>query len=148
MLDALDTTGPKIGRQVHEKVQKMGVTESNGPERVQVQLASYKSERQRVTIPDSSRICLVDPEHADRVRRTGQIFWLSVERTYGIFVCDYAALFAIPSFTNEALARQPARFTRKKLPMTVRLTSSFILDAFGYDRRTNGSANCSTLLHP
>ena len=140
--------GQRLAVKYTRKSRKTGVTESNGLERVQVQLASYKSERQRVTLPDSSRICLVDPEHADRVRRTGQIFWLSVERTYGIFVCDYAALFAIPSFTNEGLARQPDRFTRKKLPMTVRLTSSFILDAFGYDRRTNGSANCSTLLHP
>jgi len=39
-------------------------------------------------------------------------------------------------FTNEALARQPDRFSLKRLPLTIRNTSSFILDAFGYDRRT------------
>ncbi|HAA75626.1 TPA: hypothetical protein DCE37_10940 [Candidatus Latescibacteria bacterium] len=45
-------------------------------------------------------------------------------------------MFCIPAFTQEALARQPDRFSRKRLPLTIRSTSSFILDAFGYDRRT------------
>ena len=78
-------------------------------------------------------------EQADLARQLGPVFWLPVERANEIFLHAYSALFCIPSFTLEALARQPDRFSIRRLPNTIRTTSAFILDAFGYDRRTERS---------
>ena len=71
------------------------------------------------------------------VRELGNIFWLPAHRAHTIFLFAYSALFAIPSFTREAQDRDPDRFSRNQLALTVRTTSSFILDAFGYDLRMN-----------
>jgi hypothetical protein len=105
--------------------------------RIEEIVASFDSERTRIRLPDTSRVYFVDPELGDRAKSAGENFWLPVARTYSIFVCAYTALFAIPGFTDEALAIQPDRFSQKRLPLTIRSTSSFILDAFGYDRRTD-----------
>ena len=104
--------------------------------RVQQLVEGFETEREKIRLPDTSRVYFVDPEQEDQAQSAGKSFWLPVTRAYGIFVCAYSALFAIPAFTNEALARQPDRFSFKRLPLTIRSTSSFILDAFGYDRRT------------
>jgi len=69
-------------------------------------------------------------------RHLGNLFWLPIERTYPAFCYAYSALFGIPDFTHEALLRQPDRFSQKRLALTIRSTSGFILDGFGYDRRT------------
>lgn len=68
-------------------------------------------------------------------RHLGTVFWLPPEHAYTIFLYAYSALFGIPAFTGEAVRRQPDRFSRRRLPHTVRSTTGFILDAFGYDRR-------------
>ncbi len=109
--------------------------ELNALERISKLIFGSETTRPRVRLPHTSPIFFVDPTHGDRARSAGRRFWLPAQRAYSIFVCAYTALFAIPSFTDEALARQPDRFSRKKLPLTIRSTSSFILDAFGYDRQ-------------
>lgn len=111
-------------------------TDESPQDRVERIVAGWEPERPRVRLPDTSRVYFVDPDEGDRARDVGRRLWLPVERAYGIFVCAYAALFAVPPFTDEALARQYDRFSRKRLPLTIRSTSSFILDAFGHDRRT------------
>ena len=105
-------------------------------EKVSRVVDGFSDNRPKETAPDTSRVYFIAPEHEERARHIGQQLWLPVERAYGIFVCAYSALFGIPTFTDEALARQRDRFSRKRLPLTIRSTSSFILDAFGYDRRT------------
>lgn len=69
-------------------------------------------------------------------RKMGDIFWLPMPRAYKIFCYAYSALFGIPAFTSEAVSRQEDRFSYKRLPLTIRSTSGFILDGFGYNRRT------------
>jgi hypothetical protein len=71
-----------------------------------------------------------------QARHFGDVFWLPLDRAYTAFCYTYSALFGIPAFTAEALACQPDRFSQKRLPLTIRSTSGFILDGFGYDRRT------------
>ena len=110
--------------------------ELNALDRISKLVSGFETTKPRVRLPDTSPIFFVDPAQSDRARSAGRRFWLPVKRAYSIFVCAYTALFAIPLFTDEALARQPDRFSRKRLPLTIRSTSSFILDAFGYDRRT------------
>jgi hypothetical protein len=78
-------------------------------ERIRERVAAFDASRHKIRHPDTNRVFFVDA---------------------------YSALFAIHPFTNEALARQPDRFSLNRLPLTIRNTSSFILDAFGYDRRT------------
>lgn len=73
---------------------------------------------------------------AATARALGPVFWLPPERGYAVFLHAYSALFCIPVLTEEALSRDPERFTVERLPHTVQTTSGFILDAFGYDRRT------------
>ena len=63
------------------------------------------------------------------------LFWLPVSHAYLVFCYAYSALFGIPDFTREALMRQPDRFSQKRLALTIRSTSGFVLDGFGYDRR-------------
>lgn len=78
----------------------------------------------------------LDAKHDAHARHFGDIFWLPLDRAYTAFCYAYSALFGIPAFTGEALIRQPDRFSQKRLPLTIRSTSGFILDGFGYDRRT------------
>lgn len=106
-------------------------------DRIHEIVLDWPTGRPKVKLPDTSRVYFVDPASEARARQAGHTFWLPVERAYAIFVCAYAALFAIPVLVEEALARQPDRFSPKRLPLTIRSTSSFILDAFGYDRRTD-----------
>ena len=73
----------------------------------------------------------VEGEWADRAKELGLSLWLPPQRAYSVFLYAYSALFCIPSFTLEALRRDPVRFDRERLPHTVRTTSGFILDAFG-----------------
>lgn len=77
----------------------------------------------------------IEGDDAAVARELGARFWPSPERAYTNFLHAYAALFAIPPFVREALARQPDRFSRERLPHTIATTSGFILDAFGFDRR-------------
>jgi hypothetical protein len=105
-------------------------------DRITRRVAAFDASRQKIRLPDTSRVFFVEASQDRRARTSGEQFWLPLEKTYRIFVCAYSALFAIPAFTNEALARQHDRFSLKRLPLTIRNTSSFILDAFGYDRRT------------
>jgi hypothetical protein len=77
----------------------------------------------------------VPEEKVQMARQLGAHFWLPTEHAYTIFLYAYTALFAIPSFTREALARHPDRFSKSRLAFTIRTTASFILDAFGYDPR-------------
>lgn len=71
----------------------------------------------------------------------GRTYWLPEARTFHNFLYAYSALFGIPSFVEEALVRQPDRFSIKRLPLTIRSTASFVLDAFGFDRRTGRERN-------
>jgi selenoprotein W-related protein len=77
----------------------------------------------------------VEGEWAEIATKLGPVLWLPPRRAYNVFLHAYSALFCIPAFTLEALQRDPVRFTAERLPHTVRTTSGFILDAFGYDRR-------------
>jgi hypothetical protein len=72
----------------------------------------------------------------EAARKMGDVFWLPLPRAYKIFCYAYSALFGIPAFTSEAVSRQADRFSYKRLPLTIRSTSGFILDGFGYNRRT------------
>ena len=78
----------------------------------------------------------LDEKYDALSRRLGELFWLPVSHAYIVFCYAYSALFGIPDFTREALMRQPDRFSQKRLALTIRSTSGFILDGFGYDRRT------------
>ena len=78
----------------------------------------------------------LDRKYDAMARRLGDLFWLPVSHAYLAFCYAYSALFGIPDFTREALMRQPDRFSQKRLALTIRSTSGFILDGFGYDRRT------------
>lgn len=78
----------------------------------------------------------LDRKYDAMARRLGGLFWLPVSHAYTAFCYAYSALFGIPDFTREALMRQPDRFSQKRLALTIRSTSGFILDGFGYDRRT------------
>lgn len=78
----------------------------------------------------------LDAKYDAQARHFGDVFWLPLDRAYTAFCYTYSALFGIPAITAEALARQPDRFSQKRLPLTIRSTSGFILDGFGYDRRT------------
>ena len=110
--------------------------EADRIEKIEQMVAAFDVERPRIKLPDTKRIYFAGEDQGDQARSIGRRFWLPVSRACGIFVCAYTAMFCIPAFTNEALARQPDRFSLKRLPLTIRSTSSFILDAFGYDRRT------------
>ena len=99
-------------------------------------VASFDNRRSKVRLPDTQRIFFVDEAQDETARVLGSTFWMPLERANATFVCSYMALFGIAPFTDEALARQPDRFSHKRLPLTIRNTSSFVLDAFGYDRRT------------
>ena len=79
----------------------------------------------------------LDRKYDAMARRLGTLFWLPVPHAYTAFCYAYSALFGIPNFTREALMRQPDRFSQKRLALTIRSTSGFILDGFGYDRRTD-----------
>jgi hypothetical protein len=79
----------------------------------------------------------LEPDREAFARALGSRFWLPLPRAYAIFCYAYSALFGIPAFTQEALSRQSDRFSRKRLPLTIRTTSGFILDAFGYNPRNN-----------
>ena len=81
----------------------------------------------------------VPEDKVQMARRLGAHFWLPTAHAYTIFLYAYSALFGIPSFTREALERHPDRFSRSRLPLTIKTTASFILDAFGYDRRMERS---------
>ena len=91
----------------------------------------------RSPAPNSKVPFFVSENRASVARELGKIFWLPAHRAHTIFLFAYSALFAIPSFTREAQEREPDRFSRNRLALTVRTTSSFILDAFGYDLRMN-----------
>jgi hypothetical protein len=99
-------------------------------------VAGFDNKRAKVRLPETQRIFFVDEAQDETARAMGSTFWMPLERANATFVCSYIALFGIAPFTDEALARQPDRFSRKRLPLTIRNTSSFILDAFRYDRRT------------
>ena len=99
-------------------------------------VAGFDAARPKIRLQDTQRIFFVDADQDEAARRMGATFWKPLERANATFVCAYIALFAIAPFTDEALARQPDRFSLKRLPLTIRNTSSFILDAFGFDRRT------------
>ena len=96
-------------------------------------------EMDKIRVPSSAihKMYFVEGAEERVARQLGRVFWLPEERAYTIFLYGYCALFSIPEFTSEALRRQSDRFTRKKLPHTIRTTAGFILDAFGYDRRLN-----------
>lgn len=79
----------------------------------------------------------LDEKYDALSRRLGELFWLPVSHAYVVFCYAYSALFGIPDFTREALMRQPDRFSQKRLALTIRSTSGFVLDGFGYDRRTD-----------
>ena len=79
----------------------------------------------------------VEGAWAANARELGPLLWLPPHRAYSVFLYAYSALFCIPAFTLEALRRDPVRFDLERLPQTVRTTSGFILDAFGYDRRVD-----------
>ena len=79
----------------------------------------------------------LDEKYDALSRRLGDLFWLPVSHAYVVFCYAYSALFGIPDFTREALMRQPDRFSQKRLALTIRSTSGFVLDGFGYDRRTD-----------
>ena len=91
----------------------------------------------RSPAPNSKVPFFVSENRVSVARELGNIFWLPAHRAHTIFLFAYSALFAIPSFTREAQERAPDRFSRNRLALTVRTTSSFILDAFGYDLRMN-----------
>ena len=93
----------------------------------------------RSPAPDSKVPFFVSENRASVARKLGNIFWLPAHRAHTIFLFAYSALFAIPSFTREAQDREPDpdRFSGNRLALTVRTTSSLILDAFGYDLRMN-----------
>ena len=78
----------------------------------------------------------LDKKYDALSRHLGDLFWLPVSHAYVAFCYAYSALFGIPDFTREALTRQPDRFSEKRLALTIRSTSGFVLDGFGYDRRT------------
>ncbi len=78
----------------------------------------------------------LDDKYDALSRRLGNLFWLPVTRAYAAFCYAYGALFGIPDFTREALTRQADRFSQRRLALTIRSTSGFVLDGFGYDRRT------------
>lgn len=103
--------------------------------RIDAIVADFEVSKPRVRIGQMSRMYFIAPEKEDLARQLGHEFWLPTQRTLSIFVHAYAALFGIPSFTDEGVRRQPDRFTRKRLAHTIRSTSGFILDGFGYDRR-------------
>lgn len=90
----------------------------------------------RVDRAESPDLFFLDAKHESVARQLGHIFWRPLSRTYTIFCYAYSALFAIPAFTEEAVNRQHDRFSQKRLPLTIRSTSGFILDGFGYNRRT------------
>jgi hypothetical protein len=105
-------------------------------EEINSYVASFDNRRSKVRLPETERIFFVDEAQHETARAMGSTFWMPLERANATFVCSYIALFGIAPFTDEALARQPDRFSHKRLPLTIRNTSSFVLDAFGYDRRT------------
>jgi len=92
-----------------------------------------KSPNQDAHSPESF---FLESNKEETARKMGDIFWLPMPRAYKIFCYAYSALFGIPAFTSEAVSRQEDRFSCKRLPLTIRSTSGFILDGFGYNRRT------------
>jgi hypothetical protein len=105
--------------------------------RIEAEVARFEVSKPRVKIGSLSRMYFIPPEQEELARQLGHAFWFPTQRAYSVFAFAYAALFAIPSFTEEGVRRQPDRFTRKQLAQTIRSTSGFILDGFGYDRRAD-----------
>lgn len=102
---------------------------------IQKQVDTFEVGKTRVRAPDMTPVYFAEGKLETLARRLGDLFWLPTERANRIFLYAYSALFGIPTFTAEALARMPDRFSEKRLPLTIRSTSSFILDGFGFDRR-------------
>lgn len=100
---------------------------------------TFETAKPRVNDAQSPELFFLEPERETFARTMGDLFWLPMPRAYAAFCYAYSALFGIPSFTAEAIARQEDRFSIKRLPLTIRSTSGFILDGFGYNRRTERS---------
>ena len=96
---------------------------------------TFECEKTRDAHVEPENIYFVEGEQEILARHLGKVFWLPPERAYTVFLYAYSVLFGIPVFTGEAVRRQPNQFSRKQLPHTVRTTTGFILDGFGYDRR-------------
>ncbi len=105
-------------------------------QRIRSKVAGFPTTTIEAQVDSVARAYFVDPSIEQEARDWGLRFWLPEARTFRHFLYAYSALFGIPVFTQEALERQPDRFSRKRLPLTIRSTASFILDAFGFDRRT------------
>jgi len=97
---------------------------------------TFDTQKPRVQDARSPELFFLEPERETFARDMGDLFWLPMPRAYAAFCYAYSALFGIPAFTSEAVARQEDRFSLKRLPLTIRSTSGFILDGFGYNRRT------------
>jgi len=97
---------------------------------------TFEVTKPRVKKDRISDVFFLEPEREAFARQMGDIFWLPLTKAYTAFCYAYSALFGIPAFTAEAVNRQADRFSHKRLPLTIRSTSGFILDGFGYNRRT------------
>jgi hypothetical protein len=113
--------------------------EREGLERIRATVGGFP--RPDIDANGPPRTFFIDPAMEPLARRWARTFWLPVERTNQHFLYAYSALFGIPTFVQEAVDRQPDRFSEKRLPLTIRSTASFILDAFGFDRRTGRERN-------
>lgn len=100
---------------------------------------AFETDKPQIKEADSPDLYFLASERDTFARQMGDIFWLPTNRAYTAFCYAYSALFGIPAFTAEAVARQEDRFSHKRLPLTIRSTSGFILDGFGYNRRTERS---------
>ena len=103
--------------------------------RIDAIVERFEVRKPRVTLGQMSAMYFIPPEKEGLARELGHEFWLPSKRAYSIFVYAYAALFGVPNFTAEAVRRQSDRFSRQRLTQTIRSTSGFVLDGFGYDRR-------------
>ena len=115
--------------------------ERGGLERIRATVAGFPGPEAAAPVGVQPAAFFIDPAMEPVARRWGRTYWLPPERTYQHFLYAYSALFGIPAFVGEALDRQPDRFSEKRLPLTIRSTASFILDAFGFDRRTGRERN-------
>ena len=109
----------------------------NNRDSIQVLVDTFSTEPVCVADALSDGRFFLDEKYDALSRRLGDLFWLPVSHAYVVFCYAYSALFGISDFTREALMRQPDRFSQKRLALTIRSTSGFILDGFGYDRRTD-----------
>ena len=97
---------------------------------------SFETEKPSKNDGPAPDLFFLEAEREAFAREMGDLFWLPMPRAYAVFCYAYSALFGIPAFTREAVARQNDRFSLKRLPLTIRSTSGFILDGFGYNRRS------------